>query len=48
VAAKWSLEAGSIDAGLTTLDDTLNRARELVSGLIRQAGMGDRSEELPR
>jgi hypothetical protein len=47
-AAKWSFEAGSIDAGLTTLDDTLGRARELVSGLIRQAGMGDRTEQLPR
>lgn len=45
-AAKWALEAGSIDAALKTLDDTLGRAHELVSGLIRRAEMGGRSEQL--
>ena len=48
VAAKWSLEAGNLDAGLSTLNATINQAHELVSGLIRQAGMGDRAEQLRR
>lgn len=43
-AAKWSLEAGRVDAGVRTLDDTLTRAQDLVSGLIRQADMGKRTE----
>jgi hypothetical protein len=47
-AAKWALEAGSVDAGLKTLDDTLGRAHDLVSDLIRRAGMGDRAETLPQ
>lgn len=47
VAAKWSLEAGNVDAGLETLNATINQAHELVSGLIRQAGMGGRAEQLP-
>jgi hypothetical protein len=47
-AAKWSLEAGSIDAGIKTLDGTLAQAHDLVSGLIRQAGMGGRTEQLRR
>ena len=46
-AARWSLEAGRIDAGLQTLDETINQAHDLVSGLIRQAGMGTRTEEVP-
>ncbi|RNM11102.1 DUF4118 domain-containing protein [Nocardioides pocheonensis] len=45
-AAKWSLEAGSVDAGLRVLDDTIARGHELVSGLIRRADMGGRSEPL--
>jgi hypothetical protein len=47
-AAKWSFEAGNVDAGLKTLDTTLGQAQELVSGLIRQAGMGDRTEHIQR
>jgi K+-sensing histidine kinase KdpD len=43
-AAKWSLEAGNLDVGLRMLDDTLVRAQDLVSGLIRQADMGTRTE----
>lgn len=43
-AAKWSLEAGDVDTGLRTLNATISQAQELVSGLIRQAGMGGRTE----
>ena len=39
-AARWSLEAGRVDAGLQTLEQTLTEAQELVSGLIGRAGMG--------
>lgn len=46
VAAKWSFEAGSADAGLRMLNDTIERAHDLVSGLIKQAGMGGRTEDL--
>jgi hypothetical protein len=46
-AAKWSLEAGNLDAGLRVLDDTIARAHDLVSGLIRRADMGGRAETLP-
>jgi hypothetical protein len=48
VAAKWSFEAGSVEAGMATLNDTITRAHDLVSGLIREAGMGGRTEELPQ
>ena len=43
-AAKWSLEAGDVDTGLNTLNATISQAQELVSGLIRQAGMGGRTQ----
>lgn len=43
VTAKWSLEAGQVDAGLDILTATITRAQELVSSLIRQAAMGSRS-----
>ena len=46
-AAKWALEAGNTEAGLKTLDDTIGRAHDLVSGLIRRADMGGRTEQLP-
>jgi hypothetical protein len=45
-AAKWSFEAGSIDVGMRLLDDTITRAHDLVSGLIRRAEMGGRTEAL--
>jgi hypothetical protein len=45
-AAKWALEAGSTEAGLKTLDDTIARAHDLVSGLIRRADMGGRTEQI--
>lgn len=47
VAAKWSLEAGQTDAGLRTLSETITRAHALVSGMVRRAGMGGRSEHQP-
>ncbi len=47
VAAKWSLEAADVETGLRTLNATITQAQELVSGLIRQAGMGGRAEQLP-
>lgn len=45
-AAKWSLEAGRIEAGLHTLDQTMSKAHQLVSDLIRRAEMGQHSEPL--
>jgi glucose-6-phosphate-specific signal transduction histidine kinase len=39
-AARWALEAGRADDGLKTLEDTIGQAQDLVSELIRQAGMG--------
>jgi hypothetical protein len=48
VAAKWALESGDVESGLSTLNATITQAHELVSGLIRQAGMGGRAEQLPQ
>jgi hypothetical protein len=45
-AAMWSLEADQVEAGTKTLAQTLSQAHDLVSGLIRQAGMGTRTESL--
>jgi Na+/proline symporter len=45
-AAKWSLESGQTDLGIQTLETTLNRAQDLVSGLIRRADMGERAEDV--
>ncbi|MFI7065237.1 hypothetical protein ACIBL3_29880 [Kribbella sp. NPDC050124] len=42
-AARWALETGRVDAGLQTLEQTITQAEELVSGLIRQAGLGGSS-----
>lgn len=42
-AARWALEAGQLGAGLRTLEQTIAQAEELVSGLIRQAGMSGSS-----
>lgn len=39
-AAKWILEAGRLDEGIKALDDTLLTGQELVSELIREAGLG--------
>ena len=48
VAAKWSFEAGHTDAGLEALTSAVHEAQQLVSGLIRAAGMADHSEQVPR
>lgn len=45
-AAKWALEVGEVDNGRKILDQTIERAQDLVSGLIRQADMGARTEPL--
>jgi glucose-6-phosphate-specific signal transduction histidine kinase len=42
-AARWALEAGRTEAGLKTLEDTIGQAQELVSDLIKQAGMAGRT-----
>jgi len=42
--AKWSLDAGRVDASKQILDQTIAQAQDLVSGLIRRAGMGARTE----
>ena len=39
-AAKWSLDAGQVGTGTQILDQTIVQAQDLVSGLIRRAGMG--------
>ena len=45
-AAKWSLETGQIETGKQILEQTLGEAHDLVSDLIRRAGMGARTEPL--
>ena len=45
-AARWSLDTGQVDTGKQILDQTIVEAHELVSGLIRRAGMGARTEPL--
>lgn len=45
-AAKWALDIGEVDSGTKILDQTIVRAQDLVSGLIRQADMGARTEPL--
>jgi len=47
-AAKWSFEAGHTDAGLEALTSAIHEAQQLVSGLIRTAGMADHSKQVPR
>jgi K+-sensing histidine kinase KdpD len=47
-AAKWSLEAGRVEAGLQALDETMVRAQDLVSSLIRDAEMDGQTESLER
>ena len=42
-AARWALEAGRIEHGITLLDQTMTEAQEMVSDLIRRAGIGDRT-----
>lgn len=46
VAARWSLDTGQVDTGRKILDHTIVQAHDLVSALIRRAGMGTRTEPL--
>ncbi len=46
-AAKWALEAGRTESGLAALDETIVQGHNLVSGLIRDAGLGAKSRALP-
>ncbi|TCC24785.1 hypothetical protein [Kribbella speibonae] len=39
-AARWAMEAGRTEDGLKILEETIGQAQDLVSDLIRQAGMG--------
>jgi hypothetical protein len=43
-AAKWSIESGRNEVGLATLDQTISMGHALVSGLIRDAGLGPNGE----
>ena len=45
-AAKWSFDSGQVESGKEILEVTLNEAQHLVSGLIRRADMGGRSESV--
>jgi hypothetical protein len=45
-AAMWSLDAGQVETGKKILEQTIAQAHDLVSGLIRRAGMGTRTEPL--
>jgi glucose-6-phosphate-specific signal transduction histidine kinase len=39
-AARWTIEAGQVERGLDMLDDTLRLGQQLVSGLIKDSGLG--------
>lgn len=39
-AAKWAFEAGRIEAGLTTLTQTIELGHQLVTKLLRESDMG--------
>ena len=45
-AASWSLDTGQVESGKQILDQTIVDAHDLVSGLIRRAGMSARTEPL--
>jgi hypothetical protein len=47
-AAKWAFEAGQTESGMRILTGALSHAQQLVSRLIRRAGMGERTEVSPR
>lgn len=47
-AAKWSFEAGRTETGLQTLEETIALGHQLVSGLIRDAGLGPETASPPR
>ncbi len=39
-AAKWAIETGEVERGLTTLDNTIRQGQQLVSALVKDSGMG--------
>ena len=45
-AATWSLDTDHVDAGKQILEQTFTEAHDLVSDLIRRAGMGPRTEPI--
>jgi hypothetical protein len=45
-AAKWSLDAGQVEAGRQILSQTIVLGDRVVSGLIRRAGIGERSQAM--
>lgn len=45
-AAMWLLDAGQVETGKKILEQTIAQAHDMVSGLIRRAGMGTRTEPL--
>lgn len=47
-AARLYFEGGDVAMGRRILDETIGQARELVSGLIRRADMGGRTEQVGR
>lgn len=47
-AAKWALESGRTEAGLRTLEETLQLGHQLVSELLREADMGPEGHRPPR
>ncbi len=47
-AAKWAIEAGRTESGLAALEETIVRGHEMVSSLIREAGLGNNSAAAPR
>ncbi|MGN6129502.1 MAG: hypothetical protein ACTHOK_04100, partial [Nocardioidaceae bacterium] len=47
-AAKWALESGRTESGLAALDETIVQGHNLVSGLIREAGLGSNSASAPQ
>jgi hypothetical protein len=47
-AARLYFESGDVATGRRILDETIGQARELVSGLIRRAEMGGRTEQVGR
>ena len=47
-ARKWALEAGRYNAGLSTLEETLEVGHNLVSKLLREADMGPNGHRPPQ
>ncbi len=46
-AAKWAIEAGQVERGQVTLDETIRLGQQLVSALIKDSGMGPTHSPAP-